>query len=105
MSHEIRTPLNAVIGLTDLLRLTPLNEEQQDFVDTIHNSGSMLLSLMNDILDFSKIEADKLELERRGFDLHRCVQDVVGMMTSLAEEKGLGLRAHIAPEVPRRSIG
>ncbi len=91
MSHEIRTPMNGVLGMTELLRTTPLSDKQQRFVRTIYESGSTLLALINDILDFSKIEAGKLKVESLGVDLRRLVEEAVESFAEPASRKGIEL--------------
>ncbi|GIW97630.1 MAG: hypothetical protein KatS3mg111_0963 [Pirellulaceae bacterium] len=105
MSHEIRTPMNGIIGMAELLKHTHLQEDQRSFVDMIDQSAHSLLRIINDILDFSKIEAGKLELEKRPFDLRRCVSHAAKSLAVRAAEKSLELVLEIDPDVPMRLQG
>lgn len=89
MSHEIRTPLNGVIGMTDLMGSTTLDDKQRRFLRVIRRSGEDLLTIINDILDFSKIEAGKLELECSSFNLNLLLEDLVERFAPVAHGKGL----------------
>jgi len=102
MSHEIRTPLNGILGTTELLGLSQLDDEQREHVQLVRRSGQMLLTIINDVLDFSKIEAGKLELHPRDFDLTAELEGVVGLHRPLAQVRGVTLELELAPGLPRR---
>lgn len=105
MSHEIRTPMNGVLGLAELLLRYPLNEKERHLTQSIHRSGSVLLSIINDILDFSKIEAGKLQLEAIPFEVRRTFEEALAVSSSTAEQKGLRLSCQIDPHIPSALVG
>ncbi|MFW5699136.1 MAG: ATP-binding protein, partial [Planctomycetota bacterium] len=105
VTHELRTPLNGIVGMASLLRDTPLNEEQQEYIRIIRSCSKGLATLVNDLLDFSRIEAQRLELESITFSLRELLDDIHGLMAPRAADVGLELSLHVAQNVPEELRG
>jgi len=105
MSHEIRTPLNGVLGFSDLLSETTLDEDQRNFVETIRSSGRALLTVINDILDFSKIEAGKLTIENETFEIAQCLREACELFVPKASDNRTDLTWEVAGDLPVFVVG
>ena len=105
MSHEIRTPLNGIIGFTELLKNTDLDEEKRDYVDTIEKSSENLLTIINNILDVSKIESNKVELEDILFNPIQDFESAVEIYVAKAAEKNIDILLYIDPSLVHHLYG
>jgi len=105
MSHELRTPMNGIMGMTGLALDTELSTEQREYLTMVKTSADHLLGLLNDIFDFSKSEAGKLDLEVIPFGLRDSLAVPLETLGVRADERGLELVCHIAPEVPDALVG
>ena len=92
VSHELRTPLNGVLGMTELLLATQLNQEQQEIALMVQQSGSALLALVNDLLDLSRVESGKMDCKREPFDLKSTLRQSLSLFAPAARQKGLELK-------------
>ena len=105
MSHEIRTPMNGVIGVADLLFVTPLQEDQRKLLGILRRSAINLLGIINDILDFSKIESGRIEIEAIPFSLHEVFRESLETLAIPASDKGLALESRLAADIPPSLVG
>ena len=100
MSHEVRTPLNGVIGMSEILLQSKLDEEQRACTRNIHNSAFHLLDLLNNVLDVAKLQSGKMEIRKERFNLSDCIDQVIDMLKPLAHGKKIELMSDLSSKVP-----
>ena len=105
MSHEIRTPMNGVFGMIQLMEMTGLTEEQQEYLADLRLSANNLLLLINDILDLSKIEAGNIAIEEAEFSLHNCIKDIVMAQKYSVHQKILSVDMDLSGDIPPALMG
>ncbi|MCA9513649.1 MAG: PAS domain-containing protein [Myxococcales bacterium] len=105
MSHEVRTPINGILGMTELLLDSELNDEQRSYLDMLQRAGRTLLSAVNNVLDYSRIEAGHLDLDEVAFSPRELAENVVAIVCEQAHARGVELTAVIDNDVPRSVVG
>ncbi len=105
MSHEIRTPLNAILGFDELILRDSVNEQVIEYANSIQNAGVSLLDIINTILDLSKIESGKMEIQEAEYSTVQLLDNVISLMSALAEKKGLEIKLDIDEQLPERLVG
>ncbi len=101
ISHEMRTPMNAIIGLSNLLLDTTLNDEQRGYLKSIHHSSEQLLGILNDILDISSLKNGQIVFENKNFDIHDLLQNIVHNLSYKTPDKDVVIELYIDPDLPK----
>jgi len=101
VSHEMRTPMNAILGMSNLVLKTDLNEEQHNYISNVKNSSELLLGIVNDILEISSIQAGKIKFNYATFDFHSLMNNVINVMQYKVDEKDLALELNVDPTIPQ----
>ena len=105
VTHELRTPISGVIGLSRMLRETPLEAGQEELVVHVTECAQTTLAIIDDILDLAKVEAEKLAIENIRFRVRDVIREVITIVSPRAEEKGLIVRSEVAEEIPEWAVG
>lgn len=105
ISHEMRTPMNAILGMSNLLHDTPLNQEQREYVTAIKRSSDLLLGIISDILEMSTLQNDKVQIQRKPFSIRELLEGLVSVLKYKAREKQLGFQLYIDERIPAELEG
>lgn len=105
LSHEIRTPMNGIVGMTDLMMTTEMNEQQKYYMEIINESNTRLLEFLNDVLEYSKMEAGQLTVEEEPFDIISILEETIYLFSTKALDKNLEMILNTDSDIPLYVLG